>query len=39
MALDLSFLLPRGQATEVFLSHWPGGLASYSVSEEVSWHL
>lgn len=36
-ALDLCFFLPRGQATEVFLSSslaW--GLASHSVSEEVS---
>ena len=36
MALLLYFLLPRGQATEVFLPQWPGVLASYSVSEEVS---
>lgn len=36
MALLLCFLLPRGQATEVFLPQWPGVLASHSVSEEVS---
>lgn len=38
MALDICFLLPRGQATKVFLSSsLVGGLASYSVSEKVSW--
>lgn len=36
-ALDLCFLLPRGQATKVFLSSsFAGSLASYSVSEDVS---